>query len=97
MVGSTLGTAGCLGVGSTDTEQGTIVSGETERRPIRDGSLPEIDRSWPTAHFDARNTGYNQVLSSVLPERPQVRWHRQLAEEEDVLRGPRASVTARCS
>lgn len=87
---ATVGTAGCLGFGASggdDPPQGTIVAGETTREPITDGSLASADQPWPTAQFDAQNTSYNPDLSAPFSGVPQVKWHRQLASEEDALLG----------
>lgn len=87
---ATVGTAGCLGFGASggdDPPQGTIVAGETTREPITDGSLASAEQPWPTAQFDAQNTSYNPDLSAPFSGVPQVKWHRQLAEEEDDLAG----------
>lgn len=49
-------TAGCLAGGQPD---GVVTCGETTKTPREESTLPTVDGSWPTTHFDERNTSHD--------------------------------------
>ncbi len=84
-VGATAAVAGCVNFNDSQPPPGQIIAGEQVRSPISDGTLSGINQSWPTAQFNAQNSGCNLDLSKPAVTHAQVKWHNQVADEEDAL------------